>query len=318
MNKPSLYILSLLTLALIILTLLKTQGVSYELTEKIETRHEITKVAASSYVRKGQHRPIFKSEDIANIGFIIGSSCVAVIDTGASYNEGLRLLETIRELTATPICYVINTHAHPDHMLGNKAFKAADVTFIGHHKLAQSLALVGDFFLQRLRASEYATAQDTEIIFPDKAVSGTLELDLGDRKLQLTAHATAHTTADLSIYDPKDDVLWLGDLLFLEHVPALDGSLLGWIAELEDLQDKQMTTVIPGHGAVNKAWPQAGHGLLRYLRVLRDETREWIAAGGDIEGAQEHVGLSERGLWQQFDDFHKRNVISAYAELEWE
>ena len=317
MLKPILFFL-LFAIAVFLLFQCNPQLVPDWFGDQPKSSYGLSRVAASSYVRPGHHGLIFESEDIANIGFIVGSKCVAVIDTGGSYSEGLHLLKAIRSLTATPICYVINTHVHPDHMLGNNAFQLEGVNYVGHHNLPQSLALVADIFLQRLRASEYLVRDDTKIVFPDVLVADTLELDLGDRNLLLTAHATAHTSADLSIYDPKDKLLWLGDLLFMEHVPALDGSLIGWIGELESLMLSPSAAVVPGHGPVIAAWPQASHELLRYLKVLRDETREWMVAGGDMQGAQEHVGLAERDHWQLFDQFHKRNVITAYAELEWE
>lgn len=318
MLKPILFFSSLLVLIVILLFQFNPQVGSYWADANANNSQKITQVAASSYVRAGQHGKMFESEDIANIGFIIGSECVAVIDTGGSFTEGLRLLKAVRKLTDTPICYVINTHVHPDHMLGNNAFQQEGMNFVGHQNLPQALTLAGDIFLQRLRASKHIAEDDSAIIFPNVVVTDTLELDLGDRKLLLTAHGVAHTTADLSVYDPKDDVWWSGDLLFLEHAPALDGSIIGWIDELEDLMQKQIAVVVPGHGPASVAWPQASQDLLRYLKVVRDEIREWIEAGGDMQGAQEKVGLSERPHWLLFDEFHKRNVITAYAELEWE
>ncbi|NIO42298.1 MAG: MBL fold metallo-hydrolase, partial [Burkholderiales bacterium] len=70
----------------------------------------VVEVATGVYVRPGKHSVVFEGEDIANIGFIVGERCVAVIDTGGSYSEGQALLGAIRQITPLPVCYVINTH----------------------------------------------------------------------------------------------------------------------------------------------------------------------------------------------------------------
>jgi len=56
----------------------------------------------------------------------------------------------------------------------------------------------------------------------------------------------------------------------------------------------------------------------RYLRALLDEIRAALAAGGRMEAAVETVGRAERGNWLLFDEYHARNVVTAFAELEWE
>ena len=100
----------------------------------------ITEVAKGIYVHFGKHEMPNKTNHgaIANIGFIIGDSCVAVIDTGGNPEQGFALKKAITKITDKPVCYVINTHVHPDHIYGNIAFKGDKVKFIGHHKLAQS------------------------------------------------------------------------------------------------------------------------------------------------------------------------------------
>ncbi|HSR61998.1 MAG TPA: MBL fold metallo-hydrolase, partial [Gammaproteobacteria bacterium] len=94
----------------------------------------ITEIVDGNYMHPGVHVPFEheQHDDIANIGFIVGDNCVAVIDTGGSVEIGNALRETIRTVTDKPVCYVINTHVHFDHVLGNLAFKQDNPEYIGH------------------------------------------------------------------------------------------------------------------------------------------------------------------------------------------
>jgi glyoxylase-like metal-dependent hydrolase (beta-lactamase superfamily II) len=194
----------------------------------------LTEVAPGIYVHQGLHEDYSQNNhgDIANLGFIVGSRCVSVLDSGGSLTVGRALRAAIKRTTHVPICYVITSHVHPDHSLGNLAFR-----------------------------------EDTPLI---------------------------------------------------DRIPALDGSVKGWLSLIEELRDMEAVRVIPGHGPVSAPWPEALAAEQRYLQTLVDEIRALIARGGTLEEAMETVGDSEKDRWILFAQYHKRNVSKVFVELEWE
>jgi len=280
----------------------------------------LQEIAPGVQVHQGAHQlpDTHNRGEIANIGFIAGERCVAVIDSGGSPEQGLALKRRIEASTRVPICYVINTHVHPDHIYGNLAFKSAGVRFVGHHKLGQAMALRAPYYTERAPSQLGFQLSPEHFVPPDLPVTETLDLDLGGRTLHLTAHPTAHTDNDLSILDRKTGTLWLGDLLFMGHVPVVDGSLNGWLAEIRKLRAVEAQRVVPGHGPVVAAWPLALTGEENYLKMLQAEIRVAIKEGKTIDQAMNELGRSAKPDWQLFDEFHKRNIATGFAELEWE
>lgn len=286
-----------------------------------DAEFNLTELGPGLYVHQGRHAGLEDAgrDDIANIGFIAGDECIAVIDTGGSIATGAALRNAIKARSALPICYVINTHIHFDHVLGNAAFKPDNPKFVGHENLKEEMAQNRSFFLSEFAANLGAAPGPDSIVGPDLVVTDQLELDLGNRTLTLTAHPPAHSYTDVSIYDEKTGVLWLSDLLFIDRIPALDGSLKGWLAVLEKLKALGGGPVIPGHGAPPAAaWPEAGAAQEAYLLMLLTDTREAIAQGAFMEEVIETVGEEEKQRWLLHEENHRRNVTRAFTELEWE
>ena len=270
------------------------------------------------YVHYGQVAEMTPANlgDVANVGFVIGARCIAVIDTGGSFAVGRALRQAIRRVSALPVCYVINTHVHPDHVFGNAAFAEDRPEFIGHARLAAAMRARAPNYLNALQRDLGPAAQGSEIVLPTRAVSGSEEVDLGGRVLTLRAWPTAHTDNDLTVFDAKSGTLWLGDLLFVGHVPVVDGSLRGFLRALEEIKTLRAENVIPGHGRAS-AWPEAMVPEQRYLERLLSDVRAAIKAGKTLAETVSSTEGAPQG-WLLYDQFHRRNVTAAYAELEWE
>jgi quinoprotein relay system zinc metallohydrolase 2 len=270
------------------------------------------------YVHYGQQAEMTPGNlgDVANFGFVVGARCVAVIDTGGTFAVGRALRQAIRRVSAVPVCYVINTHVHPDHVFGNAAFVEDRPEFIGHARLSEAMRVRGPSYLHALRRDLGAAAAGSEIVLPTRAVAGSADLDLGGRILRLRAWPTAHTDNDLTVFDAASRTLWLGDLLFVGHVPVVDGSLRGFLRVIEEVKRIPADNAIPGHGRAF-AWPQAIVPEERYLERLLADVRASIRAGRTLAETLATVeGTPDE--WLLFDQFHRRNITAAYAELEWD
>ena len=280
---------------------------------------KIQEVAPEIFIRRGvdQDATPGNSDAIANIGFIVGGESVLVTDSGGSLADGQWLRGQIRAITDLPIRHVVISHVHPDHAFGAGAFLEDRPSFIGHSKLTEALQQRGDFYKKGL-AAIIGSDKVGPVVFPTKSITDMETIDLGGRPILFRAHGPAHTTSDLSMLDTRTGVLLPADLLFVDRVPSLDGSLLGWLKELDVLKAVNAKTAIPGHGPVLVPFDAASQALRAYLVALRDGVRAEIKSNGSIESAIKTVARSEASKWTLFADYNGRNVTESFKELEWE
>ena len=108
---------------------------------------------------------------------------------------------------------------------------------------------------------------------------------------------------------PQDD---RGPGLIAEQLP------LDRVQMLEQLRRLPARHYVAGHGRSASGWPEALAPEAQYLKTILTETRQALKAGKTIQEAVDTVGYSEQSNWVNFELYHRRNVTSAYTELEWE
>ena len=287
-----------------------------------DTASPAQEVAPGVFVLPGVHEDASpaNSNAIANVGFVVGAASVAVVDPGGSLRHGQRLRRAVEAATRLPIRHLILTHAHPDHVMGAAAFADLRPEVVGHARLPEALARRREGYIRMMERVMCAeTAAGSDALPPTRLVEDRFDLDLGGgRVLAIAAHGPAHSDADLSLFDAATATLWLSDLLFVERIPSLDGSLLGWLREAAALRERPAARAVPGHGPPSVPWPEAATAQTGYLEALRNGVRAAIASGLGIAEAPARVATAEASRWRLAEAYHGRNVSAAYRELEWE
>ncbi len=115
-----------------------------------EQNFEIQKLADGVYAALRKHPPLM-SFDPNNV-FIINDDDVIVVDANASLAGTRALLAELRKLTDKPVKYVISTHWHDDHVIGNQIYREAfpNVEFIAHTSTLRDRPAIGDANRQQM------------------------------------------------------------------------------------------------------------------------------------------------------------------------
>ncbi|TAM09892.1 MAG: quinoprotein relay system zinc metallohydrolase 2 [Nevskiaceae bacterium] len=278
----------------------------------------LREVAPGVYVHLGKNVAFadVDHDDVANLGLVVGTRCAAVIDTGGSVATGRAFRAAVRDRTDKPVCYVINTHGHPDHVFGNLAFRQDGTVFVGNARLAADMAERREGWIAS-GTRDLGPDPAAAIVSPTRGVESTATLDLGGRTLKLRAWPPAHTGADLTVLDEKTGTLFTGDLVFRDRIPALDGKLDGWLAVIPELETVPTKIVVPGHGPVGHALAQDVAPEHGYLQTLRDDTCAYIGQGGDLAEAPARVMTRNARGWLLWTQHQPLNVNHAFIELQW-
>ena len=257
--------------------------------------------------------------DIANIGFIIGSKSIAVIDTGGTPEIGKSLLKKIKEISKLPISHIIITHSHPDHFFGTQELINNKTIVIGHEKLER--ALINNFeFYKNLQFNliKQESIKQAKLIVPNQTVKvGSIEtIDVGNREIEIQAWKSGHTDNDLSIYDKKTKFFW-SENIFIQRIPSIRASIKGWKSNLDETLKMDIDTIIPGHGPLKKK-NEAIKPMMNYFDRLIKEVRKFHKTGKTLKETQNRAAPKNKEKWLLFDSYHSSNITKTYTELEWE
>jgi cyclase len=288
----------------------------------------IQKLAEGVYAAIRRNPPLM-SFDPNNV-FIINDDDVVVVDANASLAATRELIAALRKLTNKPVKYVVNTHWHDDHIIGNQVYREAfpNVEFIAHASTPQDRPTIGDANRRQMLAGgkEYAAqlrrlveqkpnlseeeranhladgawleralaeAPQVKIIPPTLTVTDTLSLQRGARTIEIRHLGRGHTGADLVVHLPREGILMTGDLV-VWPVPLVGSTSFpaAYSVTMERLLALPAGIIVPGHGPVLRD-KEYLRQTARLLVSLKEQTAAAVARGETLEQARRSVDLAE-------------------------
>jgi cyclase len=230
---------------------------------------------------------------VGNTTVQIGEQGVVVVDTQFAELSD-RILEAIAGLTDAPIRYIVNTHAHGDHIGGNAAIAAAGLTVTGGNVAGTiSDAAEGAAIIAHENALITMTEADPPIPFDDWPTEtffvARRDLYFNDEAIRILHQPAAHTSGDVLVHFRESDVISAGDVFVTTSYPFIDiangghinGVLdaLNTIIEIAVPADKQEggTFIVPGHGRLADEADVVEYRDM--LTIIRDRVQNMVDEG---------------------------------------
>ncbi|MEW6386438.1 MAG: MBL fold metallo-hydrolase [Thermodesulfobacteriota bacterium] len=220
----------------------------------------------------------------ANAGIIVGQDFLVAVDSLISAREAQRFLKDIRKISKKPIKFLINTHYHLDHALGNWEFAQRGAVIISHENDKENMLKAGAGMLEYAKQTGLTDKdlKGTKLAYPSLTFKERVTLDLGDKKVEILYPGPSHTSGSVVVYVPQEKVLFAGDILFTDFHPFVgEADLAGWLKVLDYLTALDVDKIIPGHGPVSGKKDLAD--LKSYLMVFDRKAKELAAQSNDLE-----------------------------------
>ena len=281
---------------------------------------------------------------MSNAGIVDLGEETLVFDAFLTRAAAAELRMAAETLTGRPPRYLINSHAHGDHVLGDHVFLPEATVIASRSTHAAMSADDSDdvdpeelrAFLGQLEAA-IAEAKDESVrrnaegnlyprkwlleelpilpVVPTIVVRGEIEFCGSARTVRLIPVDRAHTDGDLVLVCPEDRVIFLGDLGFFQNSPpfiAPEGSAVGWSVKLRELEALDLAMYVPGHGDIGTQADMASQRS--FLNAVVDAVRPVAAVGGTIDEAVERMRETEYARWED-TTLYRASIQSVLTQL---
>ncbi|MDE0885129.1 MAG: MBL fold metallo-hydrolase [Myxococcota bacterium] len=264
----------------------------------------------------------------SNAGLVTDGDESLLVDTLFDLPLTREMLVAMADATpaASKIDTLVNTHANGDHCYGNQLVDGARI--ISSRASAEEMELVppallaelirnadqlgaaGTFLRKIFGAFEFEGIRSTP---PTETFEGQTSRQVGDKEVLLIEVGPAHTRGDVLVHVPKDEVVFTGDILFIDGTPILwEGPVGNWIDACNRIIEMRPRVIVPGHGPLTDI--EGVRRMRGYLEYIRDEAFRRYEAGMSAIEATRDIALDDYSSWLDSERIAV-NVHTLYREF---
>jgi len=255
----------------------------------------------------------------ATFGVVVTQQGVVLIDSGATYEGAASIHKLIKTVTAQPVKIVINSGGQDHRWLGNAYFKKQGAKIIANQRAVvdQKSRKQDQFFMLGNLLGKQGIDKTTPA-YAEKTFDKEMNFSLGEVEFKLVHAGVAHTPGDSFIWLPKQNVMFTGDIVYVERMLGIFdfSSSKTWLQAFESMAAFKPKFIVPGHGSPTSL-AVAKKDTYDYLVFLRHTIKEYIEAGGGIENIG-NLDQSKFSYLKNFDALKGRNAQQVFQEIEFE
>jgi cyclase len=254
----------------------------------------------------------------SNSAFVVTGEGVLLVDTGSSTTIGASLRDAIATVTDQPVRWIVNTHGHGDHWLGNAAFAQSQPEIIASPKVKQRIEQEGAVWIERFKRMTDGATGNSAVLAPTTLVSEPTQRRFDDVEVEIIPSGNSHSPGDLLLWLPQQRVLIAGDVVYSDRMPSTnEADVQQWRELLTQLIDLRPAVVVPGHGEVTDVV-----GLMRLQSLLgalwSAVERGYEAGKNDYEMLPDVLAALEefRPYYPGLEDKVRRDLPHVYLQVE--
>jgi glyoxylase-like metal-dependent hydrolase (beta-lactamase superfamily II) len=269
-----------------------------------------TKLVDGVYVYLGDPRNKFDTEHDSNAGIIISNDGVLLVDTGNKGTDARNIQAALKKLTTQPVKYIVLTEPHPDHQIGSFLFSPPAVVIThGPTPVSGIESMKAD--ADRIKASVERTRATNPVernalegyrhVVAQREFAGHKEtIQMGERTIELIYHPNLHSEADISVWLPKERVLFSGAAALVEQHNVFRPfvNIPDILDAIKELRALNPAFVIPSHGAAGvPGTTRLFDESERYYTLLVERVGQLVKEGKSLEQVQKELKIPEFSHW---------------------